>query len=125
MFFGKVKENAVMSFIKKADKKIAEAFMSSNPMAAKDVVTKDMLDDLRVEVNFYRTHDRDKFDQERLMERTYTLISNNEEEAVVRRDITFKLARIGLHKVTTGFDFSELITISKRNGFAISAIAAA
>lgn len=125
MFFGKVKENAVMSFIKKADKKIAEAFMSSNPMAAKDVVTKDMLDDLRVEVNFYRTHDRDKFDQERLMERTYTLISNNEEEAVVRRDITFKLARIGLHKVTMGFDFSELITISKRNGFAISAIAAA
>ena len=125
MLFGKVKENAVMSFIKKADKKIAEAFMSANPMAAKDVVTKDMLDDLRVEVNFYRTHDRDKFDQERLMERTYTLISNNEDEAVVRRDITFKLARVGLHKVTMGFDFSELITISKTNGFAISAISAA
>jgi len=124
MMFFKKKENNVMNFVKEADKKIADAFRSNNAIVAKDVVTLDVFRNLRTEINFRHAHDDEKFAHEKLMERNYTIVEENENTTVVKRDTIFKAIKNGVHSFTTGLDFSELITIDKTNGFVISAIAA-
>ena len=125
MFFKKKNNNKALDFVKEADQKIATAFRSNNVMVAKDVVTMDMFRNLRTEINFCHVQDDEKFAHEKLMERNYTVVSEDENTAVIKRDIVFKKIKMGVTKLSCGLNFSELITVDKTNGFAISAIAAA
>lgn len=124
MFFKK-KKNDVMDFVKEADKKIAYAYRTNEVRELKDIVTFDMFKNLRTDIAAHKSYDVDKYEDEAFMERTYSVVEENDEVAVIKRDITFKVLKTFSKRFVMGLDFSEIITVNKTNGYVITGIAAA
>lgn len=122
--FMKKNNNNIINFVKKADIEIATAYRTNNVSALKNFMSVSMFQSMRQDVAAHKANNDDKYEAEEFMSREYSVLDENEDICVIRRDIAFKTLKHFSKRFCMGIDFSEIITVDKKN-MNIMSIAAA
>ena len=121
MFGFKKKEKSVLDFVKEIDLALANAYRAGRVDELKNGFSREAVLTINSDIMAHKSEDGYKYANEKLMNRSYEVVSEDDDKCVIRRSIAFKIVK-GL---PIGVDFSELLTVFKGNDFYIVSVVAA